>query len=545
MSITLNIAARACAEWGSVQRACNDDNPSFEAVRPYLAGKALRPDSLYVCRTADEASAAKAAGCHVVLVEPGAGQPGESGRDALPDARAGSGADLAVACDASYLDVLDGLLDAAQRFDEWQRAMDRICYSGGTLQELLDAAEPFLKNNVVVLDPALKLLAYTRSVPCDDPITVELIQHGYHTEDNIRKFKLHKRFKPWAEAEGFVVNDSRSICKYVTVVKSFKTRSAFSIISVMMCNVCDPEPALLDAYDLFAQRVEWFAVRDYPDDKPSGNAVDTFLKDLVSGEIADDAVLAERCRYVGIPHEARFCMFYTTTGENSVPQSRLLADVSLAMAPAKTFMVDDAVVVLCFNCIDEKCVLHCMGKRCPHKRRTVSRRMNDLLQRFELACGRSSKFTALSQAPNAYKQAKAAYQIGKARHADGHVNSTGEPNSWSRIYSFDRYAVDFLVERAGQEGMELLAGTYAGTLLSVLARQDAENHTDNYKFLQAYLLHERRASVVAEQLHMHRNNVSYRIGRIEDMLGIDTDDPELRQDLMLAFRLGRAEERKN
>ena len=37
--------------------------------------------------------------------------------------------------------------------------MDRICHTGGSLQDLLDASEPFLRNNVVVLDPALKLIA--------------------------------------------------------------------------------------------------------------------------------------------------------------------------------------------------------------------------------------------------------------------------------------------------------------------------------------------------------------------------------------------------
>ena len=53
-------------------------------------------------------------------------------------------------------------------------------------------------------------------------------------------------------------------------------------------------------------------------------------------------------------------------------------------------------------------------------------------------------------------------------------------------------------------------------------------------------MYERRITVVAEKLHMHRNNVSYRIGRIEDQFGISTDDPQLRQDLLLAYRVREA-----
>ena len=94
-----------------------------------------------------------------------------------------------------------------------------------------------MSNNTVIVDPALKLLAHTRGIPCDDPITMELIGHGYHTEGNIRKFKLHKRFRPWSEQEGFILNDSYEICKYVTVVRSFKMKEGFSLIIVMMCNI--------------------------------------------------------------------------------------------------------------------------------------------------------------------------------------------------------------------------------------------------------------------------------------------------------------------
>lgn len=187
--------------------------------------------------------------------------------------------------------------------------MDAVLGRGGGLQELMDVSEKMLRNNVVVVDPALKLLAYTKGTPCDDPITMELIGHGYHTEENIRKFQLHKRFKPWAKEDGFIVNDTFSICKYVTVVRSFKTKTSFSLIVVMMCNELSPCDYLYDTFDLFLSRVKRIAEREYPEDKPSGNAVDTFLHDLLLGREGKEAIIRERCKLVGIPPEARFCLF--------------------------------------------------------------------------------------------------------------------------------------------------------------------------------------------------------------------------------------------
>ena len=82
--------------------------------------------------------------------------------------------------------------------------------------------------------------------------------------------------------------------------------------------------------------------------------------------------------------------------------------------------------------------------------------------------------------------------------------------------------------------------TYAGSVLNSIHRDDLTAKTDNYLFLYEYLLCERRATVVAEKLHMHRNNVKYRIDRIESRYGIDTNDPVLRFDFLLAYRIREA-----
>ena len=524
MSFTLNIVEHELAPFGHIVRTL-DDNPVLGEVRHYMnAATEDGPATLYVCDNEIEALAAKQAGCYAVYVNPDACQPAEGAVLSVLDGE-----------DASV--VFDALLDIARSYGDWERSMDFLRLTGGTLQDIVDVSEPFLRNNVVVLDPALKLLAYTKSVPCDDPITEELIKHGYHTEENIRKFKLHKRFKPWSESEGFVVNDSHAICKYVTVVKSFKARAAFSLITVMMCNIVEPEPYLQDIYGMFCDRVGFFAQRDYPDDKPSGDAVDTFLKDLIAGEAGNERAVAERCRFAGIPHDARFCLFYLKTSEDSLPSSRLLSDVSLSAAPAKTILYDDAVVVLCFNCQSDKCAQHCMVESCPFKKHTVSQRLNDLLERYDLTCGRSSKFTELTQAPVAFEQAKQAYLMSREKAL---AASSPERRVWNRIFSFDAYSVNYLVNRLSESETAMLGLTYAGAILEQIAKQDETAKTNNYEFLHAYLVYERRLTVVAEKLHMHRNNVSYRIGRIEEQFGIDTGDPKLRQDMMLAYAIRNA-----
>ncbi len=519
----MNILEHELESFGQVARTY-EGNPVLGEVRHYLnAATPEGPATLYICDSPSDALAAHQAGCYAIYVNPDSDEPAE-------------GAVMSVLSGESSSVVFDALLDIAQRYGEWESNMDMLRLSGGTLQDMLDISEPFLRNNVVVLDPALKLLAYTKGIPCDDPITVELIEHGYHTQQNISKFKLNKRFRSWSEDEGLIVNDTHTICKYTTIARSFKTKSSFSLISVMMCNVSNSLDYISDVFTMFTDRVEYFALRDYPDDKPTGNMVDTFLKDLLSGSLNDEAVV-ERSQFVAIPSSGHFCLFYFEPDAESAPVNRLLSDTSMTVAPAKTIMMDNAIVVLCFNCVSDACVHRCHTQSCPHTCHTVSARLDEMLARYELTCGRSSKFIELSQADKAYEQARESYALSKR----GQLKTKGaSANSWPRIFSFDRYSVDYLVSELSDRARDLLGFTYASSIINAISHQDENAHTNNYEFLYTYLMHERRTSAVAEQLHMHRNNVGYRIGRIEEQFGIDINDPQLRADLLLAFRLREA-----
>ncbi|MBE6473193.1 MAG: PucR family transcriptional regulator [Coriobacteriaceae bacterium] len=520
MSLTLNIIEHELRSLGMIVRT-EENNLEFEDFRIYLGPDSLKnQDMLYL--TSDRASTAQVreSGYYALYVNP---------KDEKPD----ENAVISVLEGSDALVTFNALLEVFFQYGSWERDMDTLFSTGGDLQDLLDISTSFLKNNVVILDPALKLLAYTKDVPCDDRITEELISHGYHTDENIRKFKLHKRFKPWSEDDGFIINDTYEICKYVTVVRSFKTSDSFSLIIVMMCNVSEPKGYLLDAYEMFAERVGRYAMREYPDDKPSGTAIDTFLRDLFVGGAGDREAVRERANTMGLPQDARFCLFYIGSYGDNVPPHRLLADVSRIAAPAKTVSIGDSIVVLCFNCQSDRCALHCETGSCPLGHRSMSARLNDLMQKYDLVCGRSSKFKQIEAARDAYNQAREAHDIGVQKV--GQRENLDLPHDWSRIFSFDRCCVDYLVKQCGESN--LATHTYASFVLDHIAERDTTARTDNYEFLYEYLINERRTSVVAEKLHMHRNNVKYRIDRIESQYGIDTEDPSMRFDFLLAYRV--------
>lgn len=443
-------------------------------------------------------------------------------------------AKLALPGSASLIEVFTFLQQVFLRYRTWVQDMDTSIIHDEGLQSLFDLSESFLLNNIIVVDPALKLLAYTKNIECDDEVTVELIKHGYHTEENIRKFQLNQRFEPWAKQNGYIINRSKAICKYTTAVFSFKTMESFSLIIVMMCNNCEPDPWLLDAFMLFLIRVAYYSKRDYTSDAPSGSAVNAFLKDLLTGTLKNPEAIEERRRYLGIPDDGPFCLFDAEIGGSQHLASRIVTDIARNTAPAKAMIYRNSIVVLCFSCHDNACAYACSSGSCPLHRSTVTQRLEQTLSEYGVCAGRSSSFNKLAMLPNALHQAHAALQAGLTYMKEHGATDLHKATS---IYCFDEYYFEHFIQISSKDEREFLTTLHGCRMLSNIRAYDEEHSTDNYRFLYSYLKCERRTTLVAEELHMHRNNVKYRLDRLGTLFNIDTEDAHSRFELMTAYRI--------
>ena len=74
-------------------------------------------------------------------------------------------------------------------------------------------------------------------------------------------------------------------------------------------------------------------------------------------------------------------------------------------------------------------------------------------------------------------------------------------------------------------------------LVTRIEEDDREKGTDNLAVLADYLTNERRISVTAQNTHMHRNGVIYRIKRIQSVYHIDFDDYLQRQYILKGLEI--------
>ncbi len=156
-------------------------------------------------------------------------------------------------------------------------------------------------------------------------------------------------------------------------------------------------------------------------------------------------------------------------------------------------------------------------------------RTTNLLQAFEGICSRmgylagiSQEFQNLYDARPYYTQACYAADCAAADQAGGRL-------FWFRDYTL-RYMMYACVGDMPQESL-LPKG------LLDLIRYDTERNGEYVKTLDVFLQTECNASQTAERLYIHRSSFVKRLNKIQQILALDLDDPDVRLLLRLCLKL--------
>ena len=124
--------------------------------------------------------------------------------------------------------------------------------------------------------------------------------------------------------------------------------------------------------------------------------------------------------------------------------------------------------------------------------------------------------------PQAWREAQQALEIGRRLFGEG------------QLHSFARLGIYRLLFPL--YGEQILLDFYQETLGPLL---DAENRSNQalLETLEGFFRCNGNLSETARSMHLHRNSLLYRLGRIEELLGRSLEDPELRLSLQIALKI--------
>ena len=138
--------------------------------------------------------------------------------------------------------------------------------------------------------------------------------------------------------------------------------------------------------------------------------------------------------------------------------------------------------------------------------------------------GLSRPFTDLMKIPERFREAVLAWQTG-----DGTLS-----------VFYEKMPGSLFCETAGQDDWPI----FIHPVLSRIRAYDEENQSHYYETLKAYSLHLHSKEQTADHLHIHRNTLLYRLGRIAELFDLPIEDRNTALYLINSFQLLEAAEHR-
>lgn len=528
MNITLNIVVETFTEYAIINHILLNENRSFRwaAFLPEDRSE-LSADILYIADLAKQRDSIVSGEGYSYLCVSGDG----SAKSDVP-------ADCLLIRGIDSVTLLAAIIQ--KRFSqliEWDSTLKDIVISGGSYQDIIDASEYILGNPLQVLDASYKLLATTTHIISDDEIDIKLTESGYHSQATLRKIQESGRLKAYKEETGIIINHPGNPNKYGTVSRWFWDSGMPVVHTLMICKNGAPSPALIDIFQVLTEHSRNCFLMAQRRNPQTGRIYDSLINDILFGELDDPAMINERAKVADIPLSGCFTLSKIILRENNEWLiKRVFNDLFQYLPSARIILHQFEIIVL--NTYDRDAV----------RTQTVkdSERIFPLLDSYDAVCGTSSPFYRITDMPMAFNQAAKAISLGEAVKeskvlqnidADQLITPIGQNN----IFYYDDIIIYHLISLGIQNSPNVFRNSICWNIVRKMWQEDEDTGNDNSQILFTYLMTERKATKTGELLHMHRNNVIYRINKIEEMTGLDLDDYWTRMKLLIAYHLLRLE----
>ena len=403
--------------------------------------------------------------------------------------------------------VLNAVLDAFEHFQEWNDALSAAVDQGASIQELLDLTRCALPFPVAIADP------FGNIVGCSAGYEA-LAEEDPYWACILREHRLSDRiFSEAARDESGTVIRDWDTCPRIYQTKlnriigmnlslSDEVVGTMVIVEVggeLTTGTCQLAEIFRDAIagTLAAQgdsaelRTVMNMMESYLDGKPSNI----------------DLLWTRICERIG-------------RREDEEMELMLLKNIYRSDTPFKSNLAYRIGSSLdgCFGLVFHDYVAAII---CCAREESLLIDLWQMLPQDEYLCGVSLPFSDVKGLQKAGNQAALALLCGNQA-----------PPSVS--HCVDHAFLYFLNKLAGDKsfGSELL---HPG--LARLKRYDERHGTDFYNTLYQYLLAERNVVATAKALFIHRNSMIYRLQRIQQLLDVDLDDPNVRLYLLLSYQI--------
>lgn len=414
-------------------------------------------------------------------------------------------------------DVINCLLMLFDRVNSLEFHMRLAVRARSGYGPLIKVARKMIPDaTIIVVDSAYNVIASSRDRNSGNAYVDMILRQGYYDKDSLQQMAEAGYFNANDKYLEPVLSTPPNVCGDPVILRSYHANGMF--FSFAGCYFPGRMPTKLEykMFQFFTEQLHvYFKETNFYDN--SIPLRQQMISDLLNYDGSAPELVRDRARHLRLPEQASFRLGYAAFDDSSsllanhlVLQLRCWSNVP----NYGIFQHKSSVIILFQDWHDYPL----------SDQLTFKEKWNDMLEILNKSGARlgvSLLFTELGKLRMGYNQAKSALKIGRGLNPDAleyHYSKYylhDMLSYYNSKFSLDDITVRYLEQLSDEKG-------YANS---------------NLLLLYHYLSTERNISLTAKQVHMHRNSVIYRLQKIQDILNLDMDDPDVRMRLMITFKI--------
>lgn len=378
------------------------------------------------------------------------------------------------------------------------------------IQSILKTAYNFLDNPIVVADSTYRLLGCYPQKELGDPVWDKLYEQGFVNQNHMRKFdvdktleKLLKSNKPIILNWGFAGEIPR------LSIKMQKNDRLFATMGVLKYN----RDFLKQDYKVVKILADVLLTLITDNNLPADRLhiiKQSLLANLLDGGISSKRSLQETMKNIDLKMKAPY---YILSCRLANIENKFLEKFHKNL----TYKINNMQILT----HKENFVLFIYDENnLDHK----LKKLREIFEKYDVSFGLSNKFDNLLDTSRYYQQATKTLEVGRKVDKD------------SFIYQFKNYAEECLIEDSITKDNYV---TFIHPGIKNLIHYDKQNDTEFAETLYNFLKNYKKVKETAQSMNIHRNTLTYRLNKAQDIANIDLDDNDVCRYIQLSFKISK------
>lgn len=393
-------------------------------------------------------------------------------------------------------------------------------------QALVNIAEDYFGCYMHITDPSHMLIAYAHHVKPLDVISQSLIQNKFHKKE-LLEGKGITLINENLSRDGVKVVPPDATFPMGLVVKAMRVCGQFAAYIVFQMDQTKLTAGTIDAIELFTFYLSKTLERRMNLETRKDATSQNFLFHLIVDEGLSRVFVQSQCEMIGFPSKGSYVVMeaqWDESYEMRIPS--LAAELGNVQTMRLTLVYEGRVLVLFQGDSDEDVI------------KAIQQALSSQPLKSAMIVRFSDIYHNLLSTFYAYRTVRIIQEyedpIDDLRRI-GQVSDSHKTCIGPKVYSFRDAFCLYWSDPAANNFLKRYALRHM--LVTRIEEDDKEKGTDNLAVLADYLSNERRISITAQNTHMHRNGVIYRIKRIQAMYHIDFDDYLQRQYILTGLQV--------